>query len=75
MKTQNELIDHYTSQLEKVISSHGLGSDYFYMSVFNLKGIQAGMTVPDMIKWSKQKMDEIHEETLSYDLLDFEGIK
>jgi hypothetical protein len=66
MKTQKELIEYYTKNLEKVISAHGLGSGHFYMATFQLKGVQMGLSVPEMLKWARIKMDELHEETLNF---------
>jgi len=65
MKTQKELIEYYTKNLQKVTTSHGFDSDHFYMATFQLKGVQMGMNLPDMFKWARKKMDELHEETLN----------
>ena len=66
MKTQKELIAYYTKQLEKVIAAHGLGSGHFYRHTFMLKGVQMGLELPEMFKWVDKKMEELHEETLSF---------
>ena len=60
-KTQIELIEYYTNQLEKVIKSHGLGSGHFYNSTFLLKGVQMGIQLKDLSKWVEKKMSDLHE--------------
>jgi len=66
MKTQIQLIDYYTDRLLTVIQMHGVGSGHFYMATFQLKGVQMGLSVPCMLKWARNKMDELHKETLNF---------
>ena len=66
MKSQKELIVHYTKNVEKVISGHGIGSGHFYMATFQLKGVQMGLSVPEMLKWARIKMDDLKEDTLKF---------
>ena len=40
MKSQNELIEYYSKQLEKVASSHGYNTVYFSQAYYMLRGIE-----------------------------------
>lgn len=65
MKTQKQLIEYFTSQLNKVIASHGAASGYTTTAFFNLQAAKMGMTEKEIFSWSAQEVERLKEITLS----------
>lgn len=65
MKTQKDHIEYYTKQLEKVISSYGVGSDAAMSSMFKLKAITAGMPHENIFNYARTEMTRLHDMELA----------
>ena len=64
MKTQIELIEYYSKQLEKVTSSHGFNSEYFSHAYYMLRGIEHGLSISEAAKYASKKVEQEHKEAL-----------
>lgn len=62
MKTQLELIQYFTKKLEKVISFHGVNSDYTIYAFFLLQGANMNLPQEEIYEWARKKSDELHNE-------------
>jgi len=64
MKTQKELIEYYTKNLSKVISTHGGASDYTTYAFFLLQAVKMNVQKSIFI-WARNKCSELETETLN----------
>lgn len=64
MKTQIELIAHYSKEFTKVVTTHGAESDYATMAFFKLQAAKMSKSVEEIGEWSTQEFDRLKEITL-----------
>jgi hypothetical protein len=64
MKTQNELIAYYTKNLNKVIASHGVDSDFTNYAFFLLQAVKINVPFEKIFEWAKNKCEALHLEAL-----------
>ena len=64
MKTQNELIEYYTKNLEKVISSYGVNSDYTNNAFYLLQAVKMNMPLNNIFYYATKKCNDLHKEAL-----------
>lgn len=64
MKSQTELIEYYTKQLEKAASSHGYNSEYFSHAYYMLRGIEHGLSIAEASQYASKKVEQEHREAL-----------
>tara|TARA_B100000749_G_scaffold249593_1_gene214212 strand:+ start:6566 stop:6769 length:204 start_codon:yes stop_codon:yes gene_type:complete len=57
MKTQIELIEHFTKNFNKVVASHGAGSDYATTAFFQMRAAIIGIPEREIFTWAKVEFD------------------
>lgn len=64
MKTQKELIAHYSSQLEKVISDKGADSEHTSYVFYQLQAARMGKSVEEICLFANDELDRLKVITL-----------
>ena len=63
MKTQNELIEYYTKQFDKVVKAHGAGSDHAIHAFMLLRGAINGHDVKTIFKYANDETDRLIKQS------------
>jgi len=64
MKSQNQLIEYYTKNLNKAIAFHGVDSEYTNYAFFLLQAAKTNVPFSEMFDWAKNKCESLHLEAL-----------
>lgn len=62
---QNETIEHLSSNLNKVIASHGADSDHTAMAFYQLQAARIGLSGRALYDWAEAEMARAKDIALS----------
>ncbi len=64
MKSQKELIEYYKKQVEKIIKSYGVDSEFLIHANALLRGAKLGYGIEDIIRYADKKLAEYQQEEI-----------